>query len=76
MFEALLKQERKRQRQKNASPIEYKLRSGIIAGATPPRDLLTAIKQTFGLGNLLYPFGSYCIWNHLASLTGLRQSTY
>lgn len=61
MFEALLKQEKKRHRMGIASPTDYKLQSGIIAGSTPPRDLLYAIKKDLGLEGLLYPFGLYTV---------------
>ncbi|KAL2138860.1 hypothetical protein VTI28DRAFT_6098 [Corynascus sepedonium] len=58
MFEALVDQERERQAaESGASPCDYKLRTGIIAGSTPPRDLLQDIQRYFGLERLLYPFG-------------------
>ncbi|KAK7914021.1 hypothetical protein PG985_011724 [Apiospora marii] len=59
MFDALVKQEQKRVRSggNSASPADYRLRSGIIAGATPPLDLLRALKTHLGLEKLLYPFG-------------------
>ncbi|KAK5996779.1 Acyl-CoA ligase sidI [Cladobotryum mycophilum] len=54
MFEALLNQA---QRRKTKETFQFKLRAGIIAGSTPARDLLIAIKLQLGLRNLLYPFG-------------------
>ncbi|KAI5919320.1 putative amp dependent CoA ligase [Camillea tinctor] len=54
MFEALLVQEKK-QRVNGAS--DYSLRTGIIAGSTPPIDLLCSIRESLGLKSMLYPFG-------------------
>lgn len=72
MFEALVKQEQKRQCNGNGtSTTDYKLRSGIIAGSTPPLELLRALESHFGLERLLYPFGSsaaqlvYCLFTCL-----------
>lgn len=58
MFDALIKQEKKRlQIENGASVADYKLRSGMIAGATPPLSILHDLKALFSLEKLLYPFG-------------------
>lgn len=66
MYEALLKQETKYRLRNESTFANYKLRAGIIAGSTPPRHLLCAIKDQLNLSKLLYPFGLF----HTLSITG------
>lgn len=58
MFEALVKQQKRRQ---NSSQSRLKLRSGFIAGSKPSSSLLGDIKNHLGLENLLYPFGWFLV---------------
>ncbi|KAI1112053.1 putative amp dependent CoA ligase [Nemania sp. NC0429] len=56
MFDAMLRQAKKPQQGGGVSAVDYKLRSGFIAGSTPPKNLLRSLREQLGLERLIYPF--------------------